>query len=326
MPRLCEGMTTPTDAGVTIRALEEGDLPGADRVFRLAFGTALGLPDPHRFAQGVELLRGRWHTDPGSALKADEDGELVGCAFVTRWGTYSVFGPLAVHPDYWNRGVARRLIEACLPRLESGGVTHASLFTRAEPKNVHLYQSSGFWPGSLTALIGRELETVPPTDVPFRTFAELGKGEQRDALTDLRRITDALHGGLDLEREIRAVDTLGLGDAVLVEDDSSVAGFAVCHVGAGSEAGPGTCYVKFGAVASGDDAPRLFQRLLDGCESYAKGRGMSRVSAGINLGREQACRIAIGRGYRTSVLGVAMHRPSDPAWDRPDAYVIDDRR
>jgi len=31
---------------VTIRPLQEGDLPAADRSFRMAFGTFLGLPDP----------------------------------------------------------------------------------------------------------------------------------------------------------------------------------------------------------------------------------------------------------------------------------------
>lgn len=31
---------------ITIRPLEESDLPEADRIFRIAFGTFLGLPDP----------------------------------------------------------------------------------------------------------------------------------------------------------------------------------------------------------------------------------------------------------------------------------------
>jgi hypothetical protein len=40
---------------VVVRPLEERDLPAADRVFRLAFGTMLGLPEPIRFAEGADL-------------------------------------------------------------------------------------------------------------------------------------------------------------------------------------------------------------------------------------------------------------------------------
>jgi hypothetical protein len=122
------------------------------------------------------------------------------------------------------------------------------------------------------------------------------------------------------------VDEQGLGDTVLVDGDDEVTGLAVCHAGAGSEAGPGTCYVKFAAAGSGEGAAGRFERLLDACEAYAIGRGLPRLVIGINMGREHAARIVLGRGYRTLTLGVAMHRPNAPAWDRPDAYVIDDRR
>jgi hypothetical protein len=38
-----------TLSGITIRLLRESDLPVADRILRLAFGTFLGLPDPLKF-------------------------------------------------------------------------------------------------------------------------------------------------------------------------------------------------------------------------------------------------------------------------------------
>jgi len=34
---------------INIRPLEKPDLPEADRIFRVAFGTFLGLPDPQAF-------------------------------------------------------------------------------------------------------------------------------------------------------------------------------------------------------------------------------------------------------------------------------------
>jgi GNAT superfamily N-acetyltransferase len=315
-----------TDAGITVGQLEAVDLEAADAVFRLAFGTALGLPDPRRFAEGAELVRTRWLTDPVCGFKAEARGELVGCAFITRWGSYALFGPLAVHPAFWDQGVGRSLWEARLPLLDRWSTTHAALFTRAEARNVHLYQKFGFWPGFLTALTTKHLDTSHRGGVPWPTFAELPVAVRADALADCRELTNTVYPGLDLEREIRALDQQELGDTILVAADNELSGFAVCHAGTGSEAGPGTCYVKFAAVAGGADAPRRFERLLDACEAYAVGRGLSRLLVGVNTGRHAAYRILLNRGHRPFVLGVAMHRPNEPAYDRPDVYVLDDRR
>jgi hypothetical protein len=51
---------------------------------------------------------------------------------------------------------------------------------------------------------------------------------------------------LDVGSEIRAIADQRLGDTVLIDDGSGVAGFAASHVGKGSEAGTGATFVKFG--------------------------------------------------------------------------------
>jgi len=311
---------------ITVAPLEEGDLAAADAVFRLAFGTAVGLREPERFAEGAELVRTRWLADPSCAFKAECRGELVGCAFVTRWGSCALFGPLAVHPERWDSGVGRLLWEARLPLLDRWRISHAALFTRPEPKNVHLYQKFGFWPGFLTALTAKQLDTAPRTAAPWRTFAELSGDARRGVIDDCRRLTDAVYPGLDLEREISTLDLQGIGDTIFVDDDAGLSGFAVCHAGTGSEAGPGACYVKFAAIVAGRGAPRRFERLLDACEEYAAARGLTRLVAGVNTGRHEAYRGLLDRGHRPFALGVAMHRPNEPAYDRPGIYVLDDRR
>ena len=58
----------------------------------------------------------------------------------------------------------------------------------------------------------------------------------------------AVYEGLDASREIQAVADQKLGDTVLLWSESKLSGFAVCHSGAGTEAGSGVCYVKFGVV------------------------------------------------------------------------------
>jgi hypothetical protein len=102
---------------------------------------------------------------------------------------------------------------------------------------------------------------------------------------------------------------------------------AVCHRGAGREAGSDTCYVKFAAVRPGKDAAMRFERLLDACQAFAAGSGLGRLVAGVNTGRLDAyCRL-LARGFRTERIGVSMRlRPDGPHFDTPAHYVIDDLR
>jgi GNAT superfamily N-acetyltransferase len=313
-----------TDLDVAVGPLEEADVPAADQVFRLAFGTMLGLPEPLRFGEGAEMVRSRWHADPSAAFAARVGGELVGCAFVARWGSFAIFGPLAVRPDVWDRGVGKRLWEARLPLLDRWGTTHAGLFTRPDStKHVHLYQKFGFWPRFLTALTAKPIEAPPVAPPAWHTFSELSEGERQACLADCRALTGTLYPGLDLEREIRVLQDQGIGDTVLIDRGGRLEGFAVCHAGTGSEAGPDVCSVKFAAAASGDGAGGRLERLLDACEAFAKSRGLPRLVAGVNMGREEAYRILLARGHRAVAQGVAMHRPNAPGYDRPGVYALD---
>jgi predicted N-acetyltransferase YhbS len=310
---------------IAVSPLEAADLDAADRVFRLAFGTALGVPDPLRFAEGADLIRTRWHADPSAAFKAEADGELVGCALAAKRGSFAVFGPLAVRPDYWDKGVGRRLWEARLPLLERWGTTHAGLFTRPEPKNLHLYQKFGFWPRFLIAITAKPV-TSASAAVEWRSFSGLSAGRRERCLATCRELTDELYPGLDLEREIRAVCEQGIGDTVLLGEPGTLDGFAVCHLGEGSEAGPGTCHVKFGAARPGAGAPERLERLLDACEELTVAHGLSRLVAGVDVARHEAYRILLARGHRTFVQGVAMHRPNETGYSKPGVYVVDEWR
>ncbi len=110
-----------TQRDITIRPLRQSDLPTADRIFRLAFGTFLGLPDDTPFYGDGDLVRTRYVADPSAALAAEIDGELVGSNFVTNWGSVGFFGPLTVRPDYWDRGIATRLLEPTMELFATWG-------------------------------------------------------------------------------------------------------------------------------------------------------------------------------------------------------------
>jgi GNAT superfamily N-acetyltransferase len=308
---------------VVVRRLEEGELAEADRIMRVAFGTFLGLPDPMAFMGDADYVRTRWAADPTVALAAELDGRLVGTNFVTRWGSVGFFGPLTVLPDLWNTGVARALLDATMPIFTEWGVTHCGLFTFGHStKHVALYQTYGFMPRFLTAVMAK------PPAAGSTTGTLLSEAlDPQAAVAGCHAITDALYPGFEVDREIRAAQHQKLGDTVLVTDqDGSVAAFAVCHTGPGTEAGSGACFIKVGAARPGPQVEADFGRLLDACEAYAARSGAQVLIAGVNTSRRGAYRTLVARGYRAELIGVTMHRPDEDGYHHPGAWVLDDWR
>jgi GNAT superfamily N-acetyltransferase len=310
---------------VTIRPMQESDVDAADAVMRTAFGTFLGAPDPLLVFGDAQYVRHRFAAERSWAFAAEADGEVVGSNFATRWGSFGFFGPLTVRPDHWDRGIAGRLMEPVMGLFDSWGVAQAGLFTFAQSaRHVGLYQKFGFWPQHLTAVMERPIADAAGGQPP-RTYSALADEGKAGVLGAAREVAGSIFDGLDLEHEIRAADTLGLGDTVVLGEDDAPRGFAVCHLGAG-EAGSGAAYVKFGAVPPGPGAGDGFERLLDACESLAAARGLERIMAGVNLAREDAARRMLARGYRTALQGVVMQRPNEPGYARPGVHAIDDLR
>jgi GNAT superfamily N-acetyltransferase len=333
-----------TSSDVAIRPLEEADLEEADRIMRLAFGTFLGLPDPMAFMGDADYVRTRWAAEPTCALAAEVDGRLVGTNFVTRWGSVGFFGPLTVEPSLWDQGVARALLTETMPFFDRWGVTHAGLFTFPQsPKHLALYQSYGFLPRFLAPVLAKALTSAATGDASPRqgagdaavdTGADAGRWSSGAEAADLAtvvagcaRVTDANYPGLDVTREIEAAAAQKLGDTVVVHDDAGgVDAFAVCHTGPGSEAGTGTCFVKFGAALPGPGADQRFARLLTACEAFAAQQGAQAVVAGVNAARRGAHQALLDRGYRAQLVGVTMHKPDESAYHDESAWVIDDWR
>ena len=76
----------------------------------------------------------------------------------------------------------------------------------------------------------------------------------------------------------------------------------------------------------GPIAAIYFDKLIDACERFAKAQGMSRLVAGVNTGRHEAYSNMISLGFRTEIQGVVMDRPNEPAYNKPEIYLIDDWR
>jgi predicted N-acetyltransferase YhbS len=318
--------TGPTKLNVSVRPLQESDLPAADHIMRLAFGTFLGLPEPTAFMGDADYVSTRWRADPDAAFGAEAGGELIGSNVATNWGSVGFFGPLTIRPDLWDKGVGKRLMDPIMECFTIWETKHAGLFTFAHSqKHVGLYQRFGFWPRFLTAIMSKPVEQME-REPRWKKFSEVPDSEREEVLLACLLLTDTIHEGLDVRSEVRAVAGQDLGDTVLLWDDETLAGLAVCHCGPGTEAGSGACYVKFGAVRPGKNAEQDFDRLLSACEEMAAEKGLSRLVAGANAGRHEAYRAMLGRGFRTDLQGVAMHRPNQPGYNRPGVYLIDDWR
>ncbi len=311
---------------LSIRPLADADLPEAQRIIRVAFGTFLGAPDPETFWSDLDYAKGRFGAEHVAAFAADEDGRLIGTNFATRWGSVGFFGPVTVRPDAWDGGAGQRLVQAACEAFEAWGLSHAGLFTFPQsPKHIWTYGKFGFHARFLTAVMGRPAKGGALQGAV--RYSELTEPQRRDVEGGIRELTEQLYRGLDLGAEIRTVFARKLGDTlVLLGSNGRVDGFAVCHWGPATEAGDGNLFVKFGAVRPGAGGERLFDALIDACSALAASVGMSNIVAGVNLGRDAAYRHLQKRGFRTQFQGVTMHRPNETGYSKPDLFVLDDWR
>jgi len=309
---------------IVVRLMTAADLGEATRIFRTAFGTFLGVPDVDRFRLDLGTIETRFKTDMKTALVAVREGKLVGSVFGMDWGSQFVVGPLTVDPACWKQGVARVLTAEILAVAERRNPRLVSLFTFPQSAtHLRLYGGFGFAPMFLTPVMEKPVGSPAPLE-GMRLFSAVPRTERAAILDQSHDLTDASFAGLDLRREIRTIDEQHLGGTILLGHAGSLAGVALCHIGAGTEAGDGALFVKFAAVRPG--APADFERLLDAVDALAAERGVERISAGINTARRDAHRRMLARGFRAGLVGVAMHKPDIAGTLRPDVYIIDDWR
>ncbi len=325
---------------ISIRPLKESDLLEANRIMRLAYGTFIGLPDPSNYMGDADWVRTRWLADPTAAFAAELAGELVGSNFATTWGSVGFVGPLSVRPNLWNRGIGTRLFEATMQSLTNWGTKHVGVSASADsPAHGQLCEKFGFRAQLPSMIMSKPVKDRKPASrwprsspksvrerrraSQWSRFSLLSRGDQSKGLEACYDLTNTLYEGLDLRREIRVVDTQELGDTVLLWDDTALVGVAVCHSGAGTEAGSDVYYAKFGAIRPGVGARQNFERLLDACEALAATLGLQTLVAGTSMGCHEAYHLMGARGFRTVVQNAAMHRPNEPAYNRPGVYIID---
>jgi len=307
-----------------IRAMTAADVPEAERITRLALGTFFGLPDPMQFRGDGEAVSGRYHTNPDGAFVGELDGRLIASGVIMDWGSAAVLGPLGVDPDHWGKGIGHQLMDSMTEHLNRRGFDFTGLFTHPQSaSHIRLYEQFGFWMQRVTGVMMKPVAAYAAS-LDYALFSGFDDLEFDRALAECKSLTDGLHPGLDLSREIRTVAELGLGDTLALRQNDAQVGFAICHFGARSEASSARVMVKFAMARSGDT--EAFIALLASCENLAARLGASEIAAGANSGRLRAYRLMKDAGYRTAMNGVIMMRPDQAGYNRPDSLVIDDWR
>ena len=310
-----------------IRPMVVADLPEADRINRIAFGTFFGLKDPAEFRGDGDAVYGRFEANPGGAFVGELGGCQVACGFVTNWKGMAILGPLTVDVDYWGSGIGRRMMAKMITYIDKHSFRLSGLFTHPQsPTHIRLYESFEFQMQQITAVMDK---VVPPTSsLPDNAsfFSTLDQIDRKKVLAQCRAITNQIFPALDVTSEICAIERNKFGDTAFLKSARGLEGFACLHQGTMSEAGSQQTLVKFAAIRPGNMIQTNFQELLAVCEGFAAARGTKRIVAGTNTGRSACYQIMLKNGYRTWMNGIAMLRPSDPGYNLPDVFVIDDWR
>ena len=315
---------------IVIRHLVEEDLQEADRIIRLAFGTFMGHDNSEDYRSDARYANPRYNADPSASFVAEWDGKIIGSNFGLHWGSVGIFGPLTIHPEYWNKGIGSKLMKPVMKCFEEWKVTHSGAMTFANsPKHINLYRKFGYQPRFLIPVMSKKIESKPVTSNSKFTWSSYSecKENQDKYLKGCNQVANTVYTGLDLELEIKVVNKMNYGETVILFDENKeIAGFSICHCGINTEAGNNKCYVKFGAVKTNSYSQSNFINLLKACEELANAKGLSVLTGGVNAGRYNAYQYMLSQNFSIDFLGVSLHRPNNDAYNIADRYVIDDWR
>ena len=232
---------------LVLRPAESRDVEAAGDVNFLAFYRAAlvhGMPPVvTRPADSRRYLRHLLEFDPLGGVVAEEDGRIVGVAWIHPRGAVATLGPLAVDPAAQGRGVGRRLLERAL-EMTGKGVPQVRLVQESfNAVSLGLYLRAGF---RVVAPI-LELELAPGTPlVPAR--APAGAAVRPAAPADAVRLVarDARAFGAPRAQSVDLY--LRRGSVLVAEDRGALVGYAM---GIGFE---GTAHL---GSAAADDADVL---------------------------------------------------------------------
>ena len=166
---------------------------------------------------------------PGAMLWRDGIGRIAAFNLAHVSGTEGWMGPLAVREELQGRGLGRAIVRAGIDHLKAQGCRVIGLETMPRTMdNIGFYAGLGFTPAGLTVTL--TLEAAASSDVPPPLLTQHGEGDRRTIIEECATMARATRAGCDYSREIALTVRHGLGDLLLLRDDTgALEGFALYH-------------------------------------------------------------------------------------------------
>lgn len=233
---------------VVIRKMRVEDLSEVKRIDGLAWDDlrARFYPDIIKIAPRTDQnLLSYLRSDPeGAFVAADDFAGIIGSSFSHLYGRTGWAGPVSVLPSYQGRGAGKELLRMSLRYMEARGCTDIGLETMPESQlNIGMYLRVGLRPAGLVLIMGKRLFDAEPPDEVFGeiTVERLSESAAKDAvMVEIRRISNALHPGLDYSPEVTLTEEFSLGDTFLATSRGRVVGFCILHTAPTREETPGS--------------------------------------------------------------------------------------
>jgi N-acetylglutamate synthase-like GNAT family acetyltransferase len=233
----------------------------------------------------------------------DKNDEMVAFNMAHHSGLEGWMGPLAVRPDRQGSGVGTVIVKAAIDWLRAAGVTTLGLETMPRTvENIGFYGKLGFVPGYLTMTMTRETGDRKPS-MQFTRFSDLEQ-EQRESMVErCRESVDEVFSGYDFTREFELSIESGIGDAVVVQAEGKVAGFALWHAAplAHNRSGDELRVLKLFADSLGS-----FEQVVLALESCAKKLRLPSVAIRCQTAYEGAYRVLTELAYRVRWTDLRM--------------------
>ena len=210
-------------SAVDVRPMRADDLDAADHVMRLAFGTIRGLPDPSAAFGDADSVRTRFRAAPEYAWVAEHRRRRRRVGLRSALGLVRLPRP-AQRPSRPLGSRHRGPAAPARPRgiRELGRPSSGALHLRGQPQAPRPVPEAWFLAGISTVVTAKE---VGPTGTrPHALFSDEPKDRHDPVLDEIRALTDEIFDGLDLGREILAVNAQGIGDTVLAAQRRDVGG------------------------------------------------------------------------------------------------------
>lgn len=240
---------------------------------------------------------------PGAMLWMDDDDEIVAFNIAHVSGTEGWMGPLAVRTDRQGEGLGQAIVASAVEWLQRHRVQTIGLETMPRTvDNIGFYSQMGFLPGHITVtMVGEGISRS--RSYPFIRASQLTEDQREAYYVRCCQLLAEHEIKSDYSREMRLTHELGVGDTILIEEDDAVRGFAVWHSAPLVENRPAEELRLLKLFADGLD---VFDKLLNGLECCAAGRGLDRLAVRCQTEFSGAYVELVRRGYRVRWTDLRM--------------------